>query len=176
MSQLDELVTDVAARVNDATVNFVAGELQINRHAQRRRAIFVRSAGALKPSAAPGRMPFGVPVSGAGTVEWQRFTREELVTLVLRAEDEDALDALFDNVVNAIFEVGGPNVYEDANEYEWAGDDSTNAGKHVARQPEITFRFQMRIKCHPRPLPYAVLADADATLTELGNVVSISQQ
>jgi len=173
MSQLDELVTDVAARVADASVEYKAGKLHLNRHAQLRRAVFVRSAGALKHSAAPGRQVYGVPVSGAGTTQFQRFTREELVTLTLRAEDEEALDALFDTIVNAIFEIGGPNVYEDANDYEWAGDDSTNAGKHVSRVPELVFRFRMRLSCQPRALPYAVLAQIDATVTMLDADVEV---
>jgi len=167
VSQLDELVTAVAARVDDSTVAFEAGKLRINEHAQRRKAIFVRDSGTLKFSSAPGRQNFGIPVSGAGTTELQRFTRSENVMLVLRAEDEDALDALFDAVVNAIFDIGGPNVFENENQYEWAGKDSQSAGARIARNPEIVFMFRMRLQSHPKPQPYAVLDTVTATVTEL---------
>ncbi len=174
MSQLDDLVTAVAARVADATVAFEAGKVKINEHAQRRKAIFVRDSGVLKFSTAPGRQVFGVPVSGVGTTEFQRFQRSESVLLTLRAEDEEALDALFDVVVNAIFDVGGPNVFENENQYEWAGKDSQTAGARTARNPEIVFMFRMRLVSHPKLKPYAVVANVQSTQTELSNIVAIA--
>lgn len=174
MSQLDALVTAVAAAVGDSSVAFEAGKLRINEHAQQRKAIFVRTSGVLKFSAAPGRQIFGVPASGVGTTEFQRFQRSEAIELTLRAETEDALDALFDVVVNAIFDVGGPNVYENENAYDWAGGDSQSAGQRIARNPEITFMFRMRLQSHPKLKPYAVVADTQVALTELSNVVAIA--
>lgn len=166
MSQVDDFVTAVAARVADATVAFEVGKLRINEHAQRRKAIFVRQTGVLRFTAAPGRQVFGIPVGGAGETELQRFAREERIELTVSAEDEDALDALFDAVVNAIFDVGGPNVFDNENPYRWAGEDSQRAGKHLARNPEIKFTFNIRLTSHPKPKPYAVLAAIESTLTE----------
>lgn len=174
MSQLDELVAAVAARVADATVQFEAGKVKINEHAQRRKVIFVRTNGSLKFSSAPGRQPFGIPVGGQGTTELRRFTRWETVAVTMRAEDEDALDALFDAVVNAIFDVGGPNVFENDNPYDWAGKDSQTAGQRIARNPELTFYFKMQLASHPKLKPYAVIENAQATITELGQSVAIA--
>jgi hypothetical protein len=175
MSQLDDLVTAVAARVNDATVLFEAGKLKINQHAQRRHAVFVRASGVLKPSAAPKRAPFGVPVSGVGTTEYVRFTREELVQLTLSAESEDALDTLFDVVANAIFDIGGPNVLvEDSQPYDWVGGDSDNAANFTARVPKLVFVFKMRIVSHPHTKPFAVVATALSTVTELSGSQAIT--
>lgn len=166
-SQLAQLVTAVAARVADATVLFETGKLKINQHAQRRKAIFVRPGGVLKPSAAPKRAPFGVPVSGVGTAEYVRFTREETVQLTLGAEDEDALDLLFDKVVNAIFDVGGPNVLVEAEQaYAFAGDDSEHAGAYNNRNPTLLFTFKMRVASHPHTQPFAVVTTAHATVSE----------
>jgi hypothetical protein len=167
VSDLDDLVTSVAAAVADATVSFQAGKLRINEHNQPRKAIFVRDAGVLKFSTGPGRQVFTTPVSGAGTTEYIRFQRSESVMVVLSAETEDALDALFDAVVNAIFDIGGPNVFENENAYEWAGKDSQQAGQHLARNPELRFMFRMRIQSHPKSKPYAVVAHAQATLQEI---------
>lgn len=174
MSDLDDLVSDVAARVGDVTVAFEAGKLRINEHAQRRKAIFVRESGVLKFSTAPNRQLYSTPVSGAGTTEFVRFQRSELVSVTLRAEDEDALDILFDAVVNAIFDVGGPNVFETENPYDWAGKDSQSAGQRIARNPEITFMFRMRLASHPKSKPYAVIANSQATVIELSSTVSIA--
>lgn len=166
MSQVDELVTAVAAQVADASVSFVCGKLRINEHAQQRTVIFVRATGVLKFSAAPGRQVATVPVSGAGTTQLQRFAREELIETTVRAEDEDELDELFDAVANAIFDLGGPNVFAAENTYEWIGRDSQRAGKVLSRNPELKFYFKIRLTSHPKPKPYAILAAATGTLTE----------
>jgi hypothetical protein len=163
---MDDFVAAVAARVADVTVLFEAGKLRINEHAQRRKAIFVRQAGVLKFTAAPGRQLSGIPVGGVGVTELQRFAREERIEMTLSAEDESELDELFDAVVNAIYDVGGPNVFENENPYRWAGEDSQRAGKHLSRNPEIKFTFNIRLVSHPKTKPYAVLAATQSTLTE----------
>lgn len=174
MSQLDELVTAVAARIADATVSFEAGKLRVNEHGQQRHVIFYRDAGVLKFATGPGRQVYATPVAGAGTTEFVRFQRSESVVVIVRAESEDAVDVLFDAVANAIFDVGGPNVFENENQYQWAGKDSQAAGQHLRRNPEITFMFRMRLSSHPKPKPYAVVAHVQSTQTELGNSVAIT--
>lgn len=166
-SQLAQLVTAVAAKVADATVLFQTGKLKVDQHAQRRKAIFVRTGGLVKPSAAPGRAPFGVPVGGVGTTEYVRFTREEKIELTIGAEDEDALDLLFDKVVNAIFDVGGPNVLVETEQpYDFAGGDSEHADSYSNRNPTLFFMFRMRVASHPHTQPFAVLTTANATISE----------
>lgn len=172
-SQLAQFVTAVAARVADGTVLFQTGSLKINQHQQIRKAIFVRPGGVLKFSVAPQRQPFGIPVGGVGTTELVRFTKEDRIELTLSAADEDALDALFDVVVNAMFEVGGPNVLVEAEQpYDFAGDDSEHAGSYTSRNPQLLFKFRMRVASHPHTKPYAVVAGAGATITELGKTVT----
>lgn len=173
-SQLAQLVTAVAARVNDPSILFETGKLQINRATQRRKAIFVRPGGTFKPSTAPKRAPLGIPVGGVGTTEYQRFTRYEQVELTLSAEDEDKLDLLLDSVVNAIFDVGGPNVLvEDEQPYVFAGQDSENAGSHVARNPNLKFFFKIKVASHPHTQPFVVVTTANSTVTELSGSVAI---
>ena len=164
MSQLDEILTTVAARYADATDSFEAGKNVLNKNAQQRKIILVRQEGQLKFSAAPGRVAFGTPLSGAGTVTKQPFERFELIEATLRAEDEDALDLMFDRFVNTVFEVFGPNAFEDVNEYQWFQGDSTTGGDWSRRNPAITLYFRVRLKSRSQPGPYAVVGSADATL------------
>ena len=164
MSRLDDTLTAIAAQYADATVSFEAGKLILNKNAQQRKIILTRQSGDLKFSSAPGKRAFGTPVSGAGTTTIQRFERFELIECTLRAEDEDALDAMFDRFVNAVFEVFGPNAFENTNQYEWFQGDSTNGGDWARRNPAIKLYIRVRLKSRSQPGPYAVLGSADATL------------
>lgn len=163
MSQLDETLTAIADRYDDATVSFEAGKVVLNKNAQRRKIILVRQSGDLLFSSAPGRAAFGAPVSGAGTFTTQRFERFELIECTLRAEDEDALDAMFDRFVNAVFEVFGPNAFEDRNAYQWFQGDSSQGGDWVRRSPAIKLYIRVRLRSRSQPGPYAVLATAGGT-------------
>lgn len=174
-TKLQDLVTAVAARVADPTIQYAVGGLELNRNAKQRRAVFVRTNGTLRPSTAPKRQVSGIPVGGVGETQFVRFQRDEQIMLQLSAESEEALDAVFDLVVNALFDVGAPNVLENENLYDWAGDDSKNAKAHNARNPSMRFTFRMRVPSYPLADAYAVLARADATLTEQGGAdVAIS--
>lgn len=164
MSHLDDILTAVAAQYNDGTVSFQAGRNVLNAHAQRRKIILARPSGDLRFSSAPGRRAFGTPMGGAGTTTDQRFERFELIEATLRAEDEDALDAMLDRFVNAVFEVFGPNAFEDVTPYEWFQGDSTAGGDWARRNPGIKLPFRVRLRSIPQPTPYAVLGSADATL------------
>jgi hypothetical protein len=164
MSRLDDILTLIEARYADPSVSFECGKLVLNKHAQRRKVILVRQEGTLTFSSAPGRAPFSVPVDGVGTTTKQRFERFELLEATIRAEDESELDIIFDRLVNAIFEVFGPNAFENTNQYEWFQGDSTNGGDWARRNPAIKLYIRVRLKSRSQPGPYAVLATADATL------------
>lgn len=165
MSQLDEILTTVAARYADSTVSFEAGKVVLNKNALQRKIILVRQSGDLRFSNAPGRRQFGIPLSGAGTTTQQKFERFEQIEATLRAEDEDALDLMFDRFVNAVFDVFGPNAFENVNPYEWFQGDSTTGGDWARRNPSIKLYFRVRLRSVPQlPAPYAVLGTADATL------------
>jgi hypothetical protein len=164
MSHLEDIVTDVAARYADSTVSFEAGKLVLNKHAQKRKIILVRESGDARFSKAPNKVAFGVPVGGAGTVTQQRFERFERIECTLRAEDEDALDAMFDRFINTVFEVFGPNAFEESNAYQWFQGDSTNGGDWARRNPAIKLYINVRLKSRSQPGPYAVLGSAEATL------------
>lgn len=163
MSRLDDIVTLIEARYADPTVSFEAGKLVLNKNAQKRKVILVRQEGTLKFSSAPGRAPFSVPVSGVGTTTKQPFERFELLQATLRAEDEDELDVIFDRFVNSVFEVFGPNAFEDVNHYSWFQADSTAGGDWARRNPAIKLEFRVRLRSIAQPGPFAVLADAGAT-------------
>jgi hypothetical protein len=164
MSRLDDIVTLLAAQYADATVSFEAGKLVLNRNAQQRKIVLVRQEGQLRPSAAPGRAPFSVPVAGAGTTTKQPFERFELLECTLRAEDEDELDQMFDRFVNTVFEVFGPAAFEDVNEYEWFQGDSSAGGDWARRNPAIKLYFRVRLRSIAQPGPFAVLGTADGTM------------
>lgn len=172
-SRLDDFVTAIDVQLADATVNLVAGRLRLNEHATQRQAIFTRQSGELTFSRAPGRTPFGAPVSGEGTFTRQVFTRSEMIEVTLRAADEEALDLLFDQFVNAVFEVCGPNAFEETNAYEWVGEDSSSAGAWDSRNPGIKFQLNVRLSSRGQPRPYAVIAVTSADVTEGDETVTI---
>jgi hypothetical protein len=157
-------VTALAARYADATVSFEAGKLVLNKNAQQRKIILVRQEGQLKFSSAPGRAAFGTPLAGAGTVTKQPFERFELIEATLRAEDEDELDLMFDRFVNTVFEVFGPNAFEDVSDYAWFQADSTSGGDWARRNPAIKLYFRVRLRSIAQPGPFAVLGTADSTV------------
>jgi hypothetical protein len=168
MSRLDEIVTQISDQYGDASVSFEAGKLVLNKHAQQRKIIMVRSSGDLRFSAAPGRRQYGVPVGGAGSVTDQRFERFELIECTLRAEDEAALDAMLDRFVNAVFEVAGPNAFENVNPYEWHQGDSSAGGDWIKRNPAIKLYIRLRLKSRAQPRPYAVVAAAETDVEQAG--------
>lgn len=169
MSHLDDIAAAIEARFDDATVTFVQGKVERARHRQLRTIALVRRDGVLKFSSGPGRMPFV-----AGTVERQRFVREELIEVAMRAENETALDAMLDRFVNAAFDVLGPNCMSDENPYEWHEGDSTQGGANLTRQPELRFLLRVRLKSHTQTLPYVDLARLEATVTELDSSVTLT--
>jgi hypothetical protein len=158
MSRLDDIVTSLATRYADPTVSFEAGKLKLNTNAQQRKIILVRQEGQLKFSAAPGRAPFSVPVAGVGTTTKQPFERFELLEATLRAEDEDELDQIFDRFVNTVFEVFGPNAFEDVNDYAWFQGDSSAGGDWARRNPAIKLHFRVRLRSIAQPGPFAVVS------------------
>lgn len=168
MSRVDDIVTAIAARMDDSTVSFEAGKLRLNEHAQQRRVIVQRTAGVLGFSSGPGRRPHS---SGTGTE--QRFVREETLRVTLRAEDEEALDALFDRFVNAVFEQFGPNALEDETPYSWHGEDSDQGGSWLARNPAITLTMTVRLRSRSDEKPYATVADGSVEVTELDSTVTV---
>lgn len=162
MSRFDNLITDLEAAFNDATVNFVGGKVCLNKHATQRQAIFVRQRGILKFTSSPGRTPLSAPVAGVGTFTQQHFEREEQILVTLRAEDEEALDLLFDRIVNVIFAYGGPNFFIPDSPYEWFGDDSKQGGGWVRRNPSIRFFLTARLASRGDAQTYINVASTSA--------------
>lgn len=169
MSRMDDILTAIANRYADPTVKFECGKLKLNEHQQQRVVILVRQEGLLTFSDAPNRARYGTPVSSVGAYTVQRFDREELIEATLRAQDESALDDMFDRFVNAVFEQFGPNAFEDVNKYGWFADDSKNSGQYGgSRNPAIKLYFRVRLNSRSQPGTYAVIgtADADAILLD----------
>jgi hypothetical protein len=165
MSHLEDIIEDLEAQYADATVAFEGGKLKKSLHAQQRQIILVRSEGKLKFSKAPGRAAFGVAIDGAGTMTNQRFERTEVLQATLRAANQDDLDDMFDRFVNTVFEVYGPNAFEDVNDYEWFQGDSAAGGDWVRRNPSITLTFSIRLKSRSVPVPFAVVGTATGEVT-----------
>jgi hypothetical protein len=173
VSRLDDTLTAIADQYADATVSFEAGKLILNKNAQQRKIVLVRQSGDLRFSSAPGKRAFGVPVSGAGTTTIQRFERFELLEATLRAADEADLDTMFDRFVNAVFEVFGPNAFEDVNQYEWFQGDSAAGGDWARRNPGIKIYFRVRLKSRSETSPYAVVTTATGSVTEGAETVNL---
>ena len=170
MSRIDDIVTAIDTRMDDSTVEHVAGKLKINEHAQQRRIIYQRTSGSLGFSAAPGRK--SAVVSGSGTK--QVFTREETLLITLSAENEANLDVLFDRFINAVFEEFGPNAFEDENPYSWHGDDSAAAGQWLSRNPRITLTLTVRLRSQSDSFSYGTATTAQTEVTELGSSVTVN--
>lgn len=171
---LDAFAALVQARFPDGdTVVIATGKVATQENRQQRTIILTRQRGQLTFSAAPGRQPFGTPTSGAGTYTVQRFQRNETIECTLRAADENALDTLLDEFVNAVFEVAGPNAFDQTSEYAWVGDDSVSAGEWVRRNPAIKLYLVLRLSSFSLPGPYAVVGTADADVSLLGTTDSI---
>lgn len=164
MSHLEDFIELIETAYADPTVDFEGGKNAKNLHAQQRRIVIVRTNGTLKFSRAPGRVQFGVAVSGVGSVASQRFERAEVLEATLTAANQDDLDDMFDRFVDTVARTGLPNVFEDETEYEWFQADSKAGGDWVRRNPGITIRFPVRLKSRPVPGPFVVLAGATATL------------
>lgn len=164
MSHLEDFIATVEAAYGDPTVEFEGGKNAKKLHAQQRRIVIVRTDGTLKFSKAPGRVQFGIPLSGAGEVTKQIFERSEVLEATLTAASQDDLDDMFDRFVDTVARTGLPNVFEDETEYQWFQQDSKAGGDWVRRNPGITIRFRVRLKSRPVPGPFAVLAGATATL------------
>ena len=164
MSVLEDFITTVEAAYADPTVEFEGGKNAKNLHAQQRRIVIVRTNGILKFSKAPGRVQYGIPLSGVGEVAKQVFERAEVLEATLTAASQDDLDDMFDRFVDTVARTGLPNVFEDETEYEWFQSDSKAGGDWVRRNPAIVIRFRVRLKSRPVPGPFVVLAGATATL------------
>lgn len=145
MSHADDVKDALEARFADATVSFEVGANQTNRHGQRRRIIFTRGSGVARHSSAPGRT-VDTPGSPIGTHTREVFVREELFKVELRAEDDDALDIMFDRFLKCVFLEYGPNALLDENPYDWAGGDSTSGGANTTRIPAIHFGLWVRLR------------------------------
>lgn len=174
MSHVNDIRDALEMRFADGTVSFEAGENSTARHGQRRRIIFIRRNGVLRPSSAPGK---NVATIGApGTFERMVFQREERIEIVLRAESDDALDIMFDRLAKCIFNEFGPNALRNENPYEWYGGDSSAGGSNIARQPAISFDLWVKLRSRDAfPLPLVEIDHTQATLTELGQSVIVTR-
>lgn len=171
---LDAFAALVQARFSDTeTAVIVTGGVQRQAHQAQRTILLTRQLGQLRFSSAPNRMPFGTPVSGAGTYVQQRFQREEMIEATLRAATETDLDSLFDEFVNAVFEVAGPNAFDELTEYRWFGEDSVSGNEWVRRNPALKVYFRVRLASFSLPGPYAVVGTAGASVSLLGTTDSV---
>lgn len=172
MSAVDDIKTALEARFDDATVDFSVGANTTNQHGRRRRIIFTRVRGVLRHSTSPQRV---LDVPGApGTHRTLRFQREEMLLVELRAENDTALDVMFDRFVECVFDEYGPNALLTDNGYEWVGGDSTHGGSNTSRVPAIQFQLWVRLLNQGNfPMPL-VAADHEGTVTMLGQSQAVN--
>lgn len=173
MSHVDDIAADIEAIFADATVSFEVGANQSNRHGQRRRIIFSRGRGVLRFASGPGRVMYTAGAPGNQTHEV--FCREEIISVELRAESDDALDIMFDRFVKAAWLAFGPNFLVDDNPYDWAGADSSAGGSNTSRVPAIHLDIAVRLRSRDHlPLPAAPIEHTTTTVSELGTTQIIT--
>lgn len=162
-SSFDDFVQAVEAQLADASVLFTEGATGklAGRRDQKRRISFERASGTVKFSSA------NVPLSVRNVTRHGRFARNERLKVTLAAENEDTLDQLFDNLINAIFDIMGPNAFEAENAYEWGGQDS-KGGAHTVRQPILVFELIIKLRVAP-PVPLSVVIDDTSLAFEIGD-------
>lgn len=173
-SRLEDFATLIDTALADATVEIDAGKLELRKQSGLRRIIFVRTTGEVLPAASPGRVRLGTAVGGVAPRAVQIWTRREQIEVTIRAADETALDTLFDNFLDALFKVIGPNGLPLT--YEWHSGDSSEGGANRARQPAIKLNLQLDL----RSLPTARTNDVTVSATEAdvnlaGVTVSVDQ-
>lgn len=169
MSRLDDITAEIEAYYADPTVAFANGSLRLGEYSQQRTILLVRQSGTLAFSAAPGRRQF------QASATHQVFVRRELIEFTLRAENEAALDAMFDRLVNSIFGLYGPNALEDTNRYRWVGEDSENAGSFQRRNPAIKLYAHFDLAALDLVgQPTAAVDSFTGTVTQDGAVANLS--
>ena len=158
-SRLEQLTSDLAAvfvlRGGSASVLWEAGGLSRGEHGPRSRVILTRQRGSLLAAPGPDRAILGTPLPGGeAPASTQVFAREETIEFDLRAPDEEALDELFDRVIDAVWTYAGPNAFEglrgDGTEYVWVNDDSGNADRWTSRSPAIRIYLRFRLRAVPQ--------------------------
>jgi len=164
-SRLDQLTSELAAifilRGGSSDVLWDAGGLARGEHGPRSRVILTRQRGSLLAAPGPDRAILGTPLPGGeAPASTQVFTREETIEFDLRAPDEEALDALFDRVIDTVWTYAGPNAFEglrgDGTEYAWVNEDSGNADRWTSRSPAIRIFLRFRLRALPQPDALAV--------------------
>jgi hypothetical protein len=146
----DDFVSQLTAALADPTVAISAGKRNVAHNRQRRTITIARQDGSVQRSAAPARAP-------------SRFQRLENVLVTLTAENEEALDALFDALVSAVFRTLDPQVT--LGSYRFFGSSATDAGAERYRDPAIELDMQWRVLImHTGPSQSAVFSVKNPTL------------
>lgn len=161
MSHLDDVVYALETKLNDPSITFLKGKVNLAKQEKLRRVIVSRVGGTLSKSDGPGRQR----LTGDESFKRMIFRRDEVFDVRLLAESEDALDVLFDRLANAIFEHFGPNALYGDVEYRWLNDDS-KGGSLNNRQPGIEFQLRVRLRSFSDEYSRAILAQAEGTVTE----------
>lgn len=179
-SRLEDFAADLAARFvlrgGSSTVTWETGGLARGEHGPRSRVILTRQRGTLLAAAGPDRAILGAPLLGGEVPSsTQRFAREEQVEFDIRAPDEEALDALFDRVIDTVFDFCGPNAFEgfrgDGTEYTWVNEDSGTGDRWTNRSPAIRIFLRVRLRAVAQTDAYAVAVeeiDTTAGYTQTG--------
>lgn len=144
-SFFDDFVQAVEVQLADSSVLFTEGkaEKEHGKRDQLRRISFERMSGKVIMRSSP--KPTNVPAN------MNRFSDELRIRMTVAAEDETTCFQLFSNVLNAVFDIMGPNAFHDENEYEWANQDSKGGG-HIVRQPILTFDLYVSMRMQPPAL------------------------
>lgn len=137
-SRLERAARKIHDELGDPSVECAIGRNELARHGQKRRIVWVHGQGRVeRPRQAGGRV---VGSEANGTRQTATWMRLEAVEVHIYAEDERAIDELFDRLLVAIDEAY-PN--PEITGYTWTTDEPGQNGLTL-RQPKIVLLLMLR--------------------------------
>lgn len=159
MSVLTDIVADIHGTLNDASVKALLGRKALTKHEQTRRVVWIRGTGSRvsRPVDVGGKL-----VTNNDATQDRHapiYTMQESVEAHIYAEDEDACEQLFSNLLAAMKTALG-SAWEPGR-YEWqteTGSDGVNTG-YAVRGCKIQFDSTWMIPSTGEIKPLTILTD-----------------
>lgn len=134
------------------------GRKYLAKHDQKRRMVWVPVDSPVEPPKTTGGRRVGT--GATQTVVVDAFIRVETVEVFIFAEDEDTIEALFDNLLGVMKRVISGGLL--AGPYRWLTEEDGGSG-WVLRQPAIMCRFSFRIPVPRESKAVVILTGEDHT-------------
>ena len=142
MTDFDDNVADIKTELDDATVAFAVGRLELAKNRQRRRLVWVETPGQIGPPGTIGGGNFNNVGAVVGSRARPIYTLESEFECHVFAESRDTTWTLFKNLLGAIHAVVATDVQFDG--YEWVTETEASAA-FIKRQHVIVVRGLFRL-------------------------------